>query len=88
MRILVDTSVWFDFFNGHPSREAKTLAQHLHRGGRAVPPAARPRNHHPLNDRCVIANLAAHHDAQILALIVESKLLLFDRCRWSDWCAQ
>jgi predicted nucleic acid-binding protein len=26
MRVLVDTSVWVDFFNGHPSREAETLA--------------------------------------------------------------
>jgi len=27
MRVLVDTSVWVDFFNGHPSRQADTLAQ-------------------------------------------------------------
>jgi predicted nucleic acid-binding protein len=27
MRILVDTSVWVDFFNGHSSRHAETLAQ-------------------------------------------------------------
>jgi hypothetical protein len=26
MRVLVDTSVWVDFFNGHPSRQAATLA--------------------------------------------------------------
>ncbi len=26
MRVLVDTSVWIDFFNGHPSPEAETLA--------------------------------------------------------------
>ncbi len=26
MRVLVDTSVWVDFFNGHPSRQADTLA--------------------------------------------------------------
>jgi len=26
MRILVDTSVWVDFFNGHPSPQAETLA--------------------------------------------------------------
>ena len=26
MRVLVDTSVWIDFFNGHPSSEAETLA--------------------------------------------------------------
>src|SRR5436305_13220251 len=25
MRVLVDTSVWVDFFNGHPSRHAETL---------------------------------------------------------------
>jgi predicted nucleic acid-binding protein len=27
MRVLVDTSVWVDFLNGHPSRHAETLAQ-------------------------------------------------------------
>lgn len=27
MRVLVDTSVWADFFNGHPSSEAGTLAR-------------------------------------------------------------
>ena len=27
MRILVDTSVWVDFFNGHPSKQAETLAR-------------------------------------------------------------
>jgi predicted nucleic acid-binding protein len=27
MRVLVDTSVWVDFFNGHPSKEADRLAQ-------------------------------------------------------------
>ncbi|MSP59398.1 MAG: PIN domain nuclease [Myxococcales bacterium] len=27
VRILVDTSVWVDFFNGHRSREADTLAR-------------------------------------------------------------
>jgi len=26
MRVLVDTSVWVDFFNGHPSQQAQTLA--------------------------------------------------------------
>jgi predicted nucleic acid-binding protein len=26
MRVLVDTSVWIDFFNGHPSAQAETLA--------------------------------------------------------------
>lgn len=27
MRVLVDTSVWVDFVNGHPSREAQALDQ-------------------------------------------------------------
>ncbi len=27
MRVLIDTSVWIDFFNGYPSPEAETLAQ-------------------------------------------------------------
>ena len=27
MRVLVDTSAWVDFFNGHPSPEADTLAR-------------------------------------------------------------
>jgi predicted nucleic acid-binding protein len=27
MRVLVDTSVWVDFFNGHPSTQAETLAR-------------------------------------------------------------
>ncbi|MCD4748876.1 MAG: PIN domain-containing protein [Thermoanaerobaculales bacterium] len=27
MRVLIDTSVWIDFFNGHPSPEAEILAQ-------------------------------------------------------------
>lgn len=27
MRVLVDTSVWADFFNGHPSPEAETLTR-------------------------------------------------------------
>jgi len=27
VRVLVDTSVWIDFFNGYPSPEAETLAQ-------------------------------------------------------------
>lgn len=26
MKVLVDTSVWVDFFNGHPSPQAETLA--------------------------------------------------------------
>ena len=30
MRVLVDTSVWVDFFNEYPSREADVLAQLLH----------------------------------------------------------
>ncbi len=29
MRVLVDTSVWVDFFNGHPSREAAALTRLL-----------------------------------------------------------
>lgn len=27
MNVLVDTSVWIDFFNEHPSPEGRTLAQ-------------------------------------------------------------
>jgi predicted nucleic acid-binding protein len=27
MKVLVDTSVWVDFFNGHPSPQAETLAR-------------------------------------------------------------
>jgi hypothetical protein len=27
MSVLVDTSVWADFFNGHPSPEAETLTR-------------------------------------------------------------
>ncbi len=27
MRVMVDTSVWIDFFNGHDSREARALAE-------------------------------------------------------------
>jgi len=128
MRILVDTSVWVDFFNGHPSRQAETLA-HLIReeadlvtcglivsevlqGLRQAKSLAKIGQHFREMDwlspkepdtyieaaelfrrlrargitirstiDCVIANLAAHHDALILAkdrdltLIVESKLL-------------
>ena len=128
MRILVDTSVWVDFFNGHPSRQAETLA-HLIReeadlvtcglivsevlqGLRQAKSLAKIEQHFREMDwlspkepntyieaadlfrrlrargitirstiDCVIANLAAHHDALILAkdrdltLIVESKLL-------------
>lgn len=29
MRVLIDTSVWVDFFNGHDSAEANTLARYL-----------------------------------------------------------
>lgn len=29
MRVLVDTSVWVDFFNGHDSREATSLARYI-----------------------------------------------------------
>jgi predicted nucleic acid-binding protein len=29
MRVLVDTSVWIDFVNGHPSPEADALARYL-----------------------------------------------------------
>jgi len=29
VNVLVDTSVWADFFNDHPSREARTLARFL-----------------------------------------------------------
>jgi predicted nucleic acid-binding protein len=30
MRVLVDTSVWVDFFNGHPSPQADALARLIH----------------------------------------------------------
>ena len=30
--MIVDTSVWIDFLNGHPSREADTLAQAIEQG--------------------------------------------------------
>jgi predicted nucleic acid-binding protein len=128
MRILVDTSVWVDFFNGHPSPQAETLA-HLIReeadvvtcglivsevlqGLRQTKSRVNIERHFREMDwlspkepdtyleaadlfrrlhargitirstiGCVIANLAAHHDALILSkdrdlmLIVESKLL-------------
>jgi predicted nucleic acid-binding protein len=32
MKVLVDTSVWGDFFNGHPSAEAKTLEKLIDSG--------------------------------------------------------
>jgi predicted nucleic acid-binding protein len=128
MKILVDTSVWVDFFNGHPSPQAETLA-HLIReeadvvtcglivsevlqGLRQTKSRTSIERHFREMDwlsptepdtyieaaalfrrlrargitirstiDCVIANLAAHHDALILSkdrdltLIVESKLL-------------
>lgn len=30
MRVLVDTSAWVDFFNGHPSPQAEALARLIH----------------------------------------------------------
>ena len=128
MRVLVDTSVWVDFFNGHPSKQAETLA-HLIReeadlvtcglvvsevlqGLRQTKSVSTIEHHfremdwltpiepdtyieaadlfRRLRSRgvtvrstvdCVIASLAAHHDALILAkdrdltLLVESGLL-------------
>jgi predicted nucleic acid-binding protein len=128
MKILVDTSVWVDFFNGHPSPQAETLA-HLIReeadvvtcglivsevlqGLRQTKSRTSIERHFREMDwlsptepdtyieaaalfrrlrargitirstiDCVIANLAAHHEALILTkdrdltLIVESKLL-------------
>jgi predicted nucleic acid-binding protein len=125
---MVDTSVWVDFFNGHPSRQADALA-HLIReeadlvtcglivsevlqGLRQAKSRTTIERHFREMDwlspeepdtyieaaelfrslrargitirstiDCVIANLAAHHDALILSkdrdltLIVESKLL-------------
>lgn len=128
MRVLVDTSVWVDFFNGHPSPQAETLA-HLIReeadlvtcglvvsevlqGLRRAKSLSTIESHFREMDwltpkepdtyieaadlfrrlrlrgltirstiDCVIANLAAHHDALVLSkdrdftLIVESNLL-------------
>jgi predicted nucleic acid-binding protein len=128
VRILVDTSVWVDFFNGHPSREAETLAYligeeadlvtcglvvaEVLQGLRRTKSLSTVESHFREMDwltpsepdtyleaaelfrrlrlrgvtirstvDCVIANLAARHDALILArdrdltMIVESKLL-------------
>jgi len=128
MRILVDTSVWVDFFNGHPSPQAETLAHLIRKetdvvtcglivsevlqGLRQAKSRVNIERHFREMDwlspkepdtyieaaelfrrlrargitirstiDCVIANLAAHHDALILSkdrdltLIVESKLL-------------
>ena len=36
MSVLVDTSVWVDFFNGHPSREAALLSELLEEEARIV----------------------------------------------------
>jgi predicted nucleic acid-binding protein len=129
MRILVDTSVWVDFFNGHPSQQAETLARLIRedadlvtcglivsevlQGLRQAKSLFSIERHfrqmdwlspkepntyleaadlfRRLRERgitirstidCVIASLAAHHDALILSkdrdltLIVESKLLV------------
>jgi predicted nucleic acid-binding protein len=129
MRILVDTSVWVDFFNGHPSRQAETLARLIRddadlvtcgliasevlQGLRQTKSLLNIERHFRQMDwlspkepdtyleaadlfrrlrargltirstiDCVIAILAAHHDAWILSkdrdltLIVESKLLV------------
>lgn len=128
MKVLVDTSVWVDFFNGHPSRQAETLARLIReeadlvtcgvivsevlQGLRQTKSLSNIERHFREMDwlspkepdtyieaaelfrrlrargitirstiDCVIANLAAHHDALILSkdrdltLIVESKLL-------------
>ncbi len=72
MRILVDTSVWVDFFNGHPSPQAADLFRRLRERGITIRSTI----------DCLIAILAAHHDALILSkdrdltLIVESNLLV------------
>lgn len=129
MRILVDTSVWVDFFNGHPSPQAETLTRLIRedadlvtcglivsevmQGLRQAKSLLNIERHfrqmdwlspkepdtyleaadlfRRLRERgitirstidCVIAGLAAHHDAQILSkdrdltLIVESNLLV------------
>jgi len=128
MRVLVDTSVWVDFFNGHPSPQAEALthlireeadvvtcgliAAEVLQGLRQAKSRVNIERHfremewlspkepdtyleaaelfRRLRARgitirstidCVIANLAARHDALMLAkdrdltLIVESKLL-------------
>jgi predicted nucleic acid-binding protein len=128
MRVLVDTSVWVDFFNGHPSKQAEVLARLIRedadlltcglvvsevlQGLRQAKSLLTIERHfremewltpkepetyieaadlfRRLRARgltirstidCVIAILAAHHDALIfskdrdLTLIVESKLL-------------
>lgn len=128
MRVLVDTSVWVDFFNGHPSQEAETLAHLIHeeadlvtcglivsevlQGLRQVKSLSTIEEHFREMDwlspkepdtyieaanlfrrlrtrgvtirstiDCVIANLAAEHDALVLSkdrdltLIIESHLL-------------
>ncbi len=128
MRILVDTSVWVDFFNGNPSPQAETLARLIRedadlvtcglivsevlQGLRQAKSLLNIERHfrqmdwlspkepdtyleaadlfRRLRERgitirstidCVIASLAAHHDALILSkdrdltLIVESSLL-------------
>ena len=128
MRVLVDTSVWVDFFNGHPSKEAEVLARLIWEGadlltcGLVVSEVLQglrkakslltierhfremewltpkePETYIEAADLfrrlrargltirstidCVIASLAAHHNALILSkdrdltLIVESKLL-------------
>ncbi|HYM62086.1 MAG TPA: PIN domain nuclease [Thermoanaerobaculia bacterium] len=128
MRVLVDTSVWVDFFNGYPSPHAETLARLIReeadlvtcglvvsevlQGLRQSKSLLAIESHFREMDwlspkepdtyieaadlfrrlrvrgltirstiDCVIANLAAHHDALIfskdrdLTLIVESHLL-------------
>ncbi len=128
MRVLVDTSVWVDFFNGHPSKQAEVLARLIREDadlltcGLVVSEVLQGLRHakslltierhlremewltpnepetyieaanlfRQLRARgltirstidCVIASLAAHHDALILSkdrdltVIVESKLL-------------
>ncbi|HXH40106.1 MAG TPA: PIN domain nuclease [Thermoanaerobaculia bacterium] len=129
MRILVDTSVWVDFFNGHPSPQAETLTRLIRedadlvtcglivsevlQGLRQAKSLLNIERHFRQMDwlspkepdtyleaadlfrrlrargltirstiDCVIASLAAHHDALILSidrdltLIVESNLLV------------
>lgn len=142
MRILVDTSVWVDFFNGHASPQAETLARLIRedadlvtcglivsevlQGLRQAKSLLNVERHFRQMDwlspkepdtyldaadlfrrlrargltirstiDCVIAMLAANHDALILSkdrdlsLIVESKLLVLRSMpvKW-PWCAQ